>query len=642
LIALPTNAHAQFQRLALALGEFIAQAGSSISIPSYCIDHDRDPPPENLRLPYAYGDPGSIVVSYNGHDYSPVEARTAGIGEFVAGDDYNNARFDSHVNGQVKVRVRSTAILSQVKEDIPAEQIRLIGAALSSRAKVSNHKTQEIIWNSLTTADKQVLLRDLNLYEGHIDGIAGHQLKAAETKFSSLSGIGSGFFEDGPEISDIAEYAVKSGNALSDAGRTIINEQIEPRAAGVGFRGQDWISEFRVYHHLPAGETVDAAFIEHLRADENVAESLPIFNELDTSVWLRQNDGIEAWKVDDEGNLNRVVGQPAVKMAEVDFASSIGRIGEEHGTYLFPYVYSNADSSIAFQVGKTTLKLDRNAVEAFLAGNGSLPELETAVGGSGMNGGGNEPPIFVLRGPADDIPDPNRPKSAPIDLSALGLSQINATKLAAELKRRIGNKRSVYLGGDPVLATSNAKQIDVVDGAKDLAVLKGEKIETWGALDDLTQVLDRYKVPIITDGHAGIDAGNLLILTGHRDENLDEYLGRLTTQGVLDDKIVVLFSCYGSQCERPQSRILRSDNGPKALIYFPTDINKVAAVAVIKELVLQVNAPDYRPEDINAILQKSVDRAVAKYPQISDDILKLKNTVVQVSTLPLGTFAAVA
>jgi hypothetical protein len=134
LIALPTNAHAQFQRLALALGEFIAQAGSSISIPSYCIDHDRDPPPQNLRLPYANGDPGSIVVSYNGHDYSPVEARTAGIGEFVAGDDYNNARFDSHVNGQVKVRVRSTAILSQVKEDIPAEQIRLIGAALSSLA----------------------------------------------------------------------------------------------------------------------------------------------------------------------------------------------------------------------------------------------------------------------------------------------------------------------------------------------------------------------------------------------------------------------------------------------------------------------------------------------------------------------------
>jgi hypothetical protein len=47
LATLPANSKAQIQRLALAFGEYVVRAGSSVEIPTFCVDPNRKAPPQN-------------------------------------------------------------------------------------------------------------------------------------------------------------------------------------------------------------------------------------------------------------------------------------------------------------------------------------------------------------------------------------------------------------------------------------------------------------------------------------------------------------------------------------------------------------------------------------------------------------------
>ncbi|MGA3372994.1 MAG: hypothetical protein ABSC48_14655 [Terracidiphilus sp.] len=632
LALLPAASFAQFQRLALAFGEYSARAGSSIGIPTFCIDPHREAPPENAAFHYSYGDSGSTIISYGGKDYSPTEAAAAGIGEFVAGDTFHHAIFRPKVPGDVRIRVKSGTILSEIDEPITVSKSKALNQVLSTatqpkRASLSGGDAQDSIWERAVVSDQQTILRDIHLYTGNVDGLAGPKFDRATDDFETKSG-------EEASLHSMLDYAVLTKASLSEDGKRILKDETRARVGAVGFHGDRWEKQFREYHGLPDGPVEDQALVNALQSDENIADEIPLAFLLADGqrAFLVENNGLEAWTIEKGIVSNRLRGASAVEA--VDGASaSVAQEGTKDGkTYIYPFTYDDGATSVYFQVGNERIAESRSDVETFISGTGSLPKLEAALG-AGRNGGGGKPPIFIYRGLFDDELPNSGGNAIPIStaLSSVRKRRLNPSQFAAQLRARYGDRADVFLASDTRRASHNADSITPLKGPQDLAVLKGEKVNDWGALDDLVQSLKKAKIPLIEGSEENFEAGNLMVLTGHRDQNLVNYLESLRDNGTLEDKVVLLFSCYAGACESSHTALLRSFGGPKAVLYFPEEINKNAAIVVIKEFINELGSAKYTPTQIADLLNLSVERAAAKNPPLRDEIMKLKNVIVQVS-----------
>jgi peptidoglycan hydrolase-like protein with peptidoglycan-binding domain len=631
LAVLPATSKAQIQRLALAFGEYVARAGSSVEIPTFCIDPNRKAPPENTVFHYSYGDAGSTVISYKGADYSPSQAAASGIGEFLAGDDFDHAIFRPKVPGDVRIRVKSGTYLSEVDEPIPVARTKILNGLLSTskpkRTSLFADGQQGVFWDRVEISDEQTILRDLGLYNGNIDGLSGPKLRRAQSEFTSKSG-------EEADLNGMLNFVSRTNANLSDDGQRIFASEMRTRVGRVGFHGDDGVKRFREYHNLPDGLDTDQSFFEALRADEEIVAAVPFH------VWfadgqrqfLVENRGLEVWNIEKGILTDRLRGRAAVDAVEKNSASAVQRASKDGKTYIYPFTFNEDDSSISFQFGNEKISESRADVEAFISGTGSLPRLEAALD-SANNGGGGKPRIFVYRGlMSDDIPNPGG-VAIPISsaLSSVSRRQMNVSKFASEMRSKYGDRAEVFLASDSDIAAKHADSISPVKGPKDLAVLKGEKVEDWGAVDEIVQSLKKAKIPLIQGDDENFEAGNVMILTGHRDRNLAAYLEELLENGTLREKIVLLFSCYGAMCESSHTELLQSRYGPKAILFFPDEINKNAATVVIKELIEQLGSPGYSPAHLADVLNLSVDKAATKYPPLRDEILKLRNLIVQVS-----------
>jgi hypothetical protein len=630
LALLSPSSKAQIQRLALEFGEYVASAGSSVVVPTLCIDPHRKAPPENTAFHYSYGDPGSTVISYKGTDYSVSEAAAAGIGDFVAGKNYDSAVFRSKVPGDVKIRVKSGTYLSEVDEPLPADKAKVLNGLLSSPkqskpASFLRPDQQDMVWERAEIVDRQTILRDLHLYTGNIDGLSGPRLRRAESEFESRTG-------EEADIEAMLDFAVRNKASLSDDGQRIFAGEMRARVGHVGFHGDNWNKQFREYHNLPDGPAIDEDFLAALRADENIARELPLSPfAIAQGQFLIENGGLELWSIEKGVPSNRLRGVAALDAIDDSSASAAQKASTDGKTYIYPFSYADDASVISFQVGSQKISESRADVEAFISGTGALPRLEAALGNASKGGG--KPPIFVYRGlMSDDVPNPDG-GDVPIlsALSSLKRRQANASKFASEMRRKYGDRVEVFLASDGKVAAQHADSISPVKGPRDLAVLKGEKVEDWDAIDDIVQSLKKAKIPLIKGNEENFEAGNVMILTGHRDQNLADYLEQLVENGTLQDKVVLLFSCYGAMCESSHSELLQSGYGPKAVLFFPDEINKNAAAVVIKELIEELSSSNYSPAQLADVLNVSVDRAAQKYPPLRDEILKLKNLIVQVS-----------
>jgi len=521
--------NAQVQRLALAFGEYVARAGASVEIPAFCIDPHREAPPKDTVFHYAYGASGSTVISYKGTDYSPAEAAAAGIGEFVAGSDFNHPIFQPKVSDEVRIRVKSGTYLSELDEPVPVAKAKVIDGLLSNskpkRVSIFDDDPQNRLWDRAEISDEQTILRDMGLYTGNIDGLDGPKLRHAENEFETKSG------EDA-DLSTILDFAVQTKTNLSDDGKSILSDDVRARVGQVGFGGENGINRFRAYHDLAPGEITDPQFLEALRADKR-AERLALFSFGSMyNQYLIENHGLEFWKIEKGVATVRVRGKAAIDAVDHESASAAEKASTLRETYIYPLTYEENASSISFQFGKEKVVESRTDVEAFLSGSGSLPKLEAALGGA-SSGGGGKPPIFIFRGTVgDDAPNPGGdPIPISTALASLGRRQINMSKFASEMRRKYGDRVEVFLASDSRIATKHAESITPVNGPSDLAVLQGEKIEDWGAIDDIVESLKKAKIPLINGDEENFEAGNVLILTGHRDRNLETYLQELAYEG---------------------------------------------------------------------------------------------------------------
>jgi len=636
---LACQAEAQTQRMALAIGEYVARAGSDVVMKAFCIDPHLDEPTPATTFRYGFGAPGSVQIEYNGRTYSESEAVARGIVEF-RGSDMSGVRIHPKVQGDVRVSVKDPFVFGDRNDPPSAARMSAVASAIKGApVSASAPSVQNTVWAHAELADnpdelrkQQILLRDLGYPVGTPDGIWGPKFEAAIAAASKLAPDEP--WDEEP-LNALTDMAGASRRPLSVPAQRIVAEVVEGRLADVGFSGEDSIQRFSQYHGLPTADPWTPEFLKRLKADEDTADTLPLSAIAIESTpagdaVLVGEDAAETWVIEDGDVTARARGREALELLDRNSALAARGASDPGSIFLYSSRYPAKDTGrVALQIGRATLTPTPAELQAFLSGAADLPGLQAVID-SLPRSQGEKPSLFVYRGAIErSLPKLRQAGMGDVDA---GQIPVDSAQLAAILRQRVGTSADVYLASDTRIATWNATIQPTVKGASDIAVFQGAKIEDWGAIDALSAALEEAKIPVAVDKLGNIEAGNVLILTGHRDANLAAYLEELSKSGDLEDKLVVLFTCHAASCEIGQSKLLQSGpHSPSGIVYFPDEIDPSAVTMVLKELTLLVKDGPIPPTTMTGLLDRSIAKAVEKRPDLRPEIEKLRRMIVQVS-----------
>jgi hypothetical protein len=159
-----------------------------------------------------------------------------------------------------------------------------------------------------------------------------------------------------------------------------------------------------------------------------------------------------------------------------------------------------------------------------------------------------------------------------------------------------------YEDDDPELAAQNVNAQQPVTSAKDVAVYADSVINDGKILAGLETSFKICTTPEI------VTAGNLIIITGHKDEQLKQYLRGLSANGVLRGKTVALVSCADSG-DRALCQQLIKAGGATCVLRMNQRIDSAAARNV---LIKVADTLGHLPENglhFNELWKQAVDAA---------------------------------
>jgi|GEM_PF-4895515 len=194
---------------------------------------------------------------------------------------------------------------------------------------------------------------------------------------------------------------------------------------------------------------------------------------------------------------------------------------------------------------------------------------------------------------------------------------INCTVLLKELKRKFPTRR-FYLGtgssqdnaGTQIRTIKSSQEVSAIVSPQSFGIQYESVNRMKSHLVDAS-----IKVHELDDNFANVPVNifqsNLIIVSGHKDKNYIRYLKRLARAGLLEDKVVIIFSCNEMGTANLNSELI-ADGYAHNIIFFPTRLNVSATNAVLKALAAIVKTLN-GAEGISAelLLQKSVENAMA-------------------------------
>src|SRR5262249_24985939 len=152
-------------------------------------------------------------------------------------------------------------------------------------------------------------------------------------------------------------------------------------------------------------------------------------------------------------------------------------------------VGSTTTSPVEIQVGQSKVNVSERELQAFVNGTGDLTAIRRLLSASSSA----NRRLIVYGGGLDRArEDIRRAGFGAPARAADGL--VDSTMFAARLRQQFRQFGDVYLASDPALALENATGLPSVRSAKDVAVLKGERIQDWGVVDDLEEALKKAQV----------------------------------------------------------------------------------------------------------------------------------------------------
>jgi YD repeat-containing protein len=281
---------------------------------------------------------------------------------------------------------------------------------------------------------------------------------------------------------------------------------------------------------------------------------------------------------------------------------------------------SQAEDLVRLQFGMRELTLRQADIDAFIA-TGVAPEgLESAFRDQrGLSR------VIVL---------------APSTEGATGETadggQLRTVRLVEAMNASWGQFVSVHLATDANLGLRNASRVPLVRGPQDVSALipdESFQVTDYGLRDRIRMYLKEFGVGV-ADGPRVIERGNVLMISGHKDFRLAEYLTALGGKGALRDRYVLLFSCNDPGDVTLNARLI-GEFGAAGVHFFGDAVHLQAVTDVIRELARTVAQTGQDGQTLDRLIRQAVDAAASrnKVRPLGLEILKLRRGITQISEL---------
>jgi len=308
------------------------------------------------------------------------------------------------------------------------------------------------------------------------------------------------------------------------------------------------------------------------------------------------------------------------------------RRNEETAAFSTPktaVLYANAfvrqqDGRIRFQFGKEPVTALQSDMDRFLKGGEAPPELDRMLSPDGR------PASLLVMAP------PNEGGEA-------GHERLDALKLAESLNRVYGTTISFYLATDAEKGLQNAASLPRVMGPKDIVALAPNNdfnVKEYKMVEGIQRRLQESGVEV-AKGARVFQQGNVLLVVGHKDQGLRNYLTALGDAGSLKDKYVLLFSCHAASDVDLNAHLIRQ-YGLTGIHFFGDEVNINAVSDALFHLgdSLKEDRPGGRT--LPMLLRQAIERAKGKADpaRLKQELQKLLRGVTQVSELVQTTGGA--
>ena len=135
----------------------------------------------------------------------------------------------------------------------------------------------------------------------------------------------------------------------------------------------------------------------------------------------------------------------------------------------------------------------------------------------------------------------------------------------------------------------------------------------------------------VAEGVRALEKGNVVVITGHKDASLRQFLEQAAASGALKGKLVLLMSCYAKGDVAFNSALIQRYQ-LTGIHFFAGELNPQAVTDTIVHLSRQLKDPA-SPQDLEAWLRKAVEAAAraAKQQKLKREIEKLGQGKTQLS-----------
>jgi hypothetical protein len=514
----------------------------------------------------------------------------------------------------------------------PAEvQTRSLGEMMKlDRADLGKPPgTKQFLKPKMGLTDMQVLLSYKGFYKSKIDGKSGPETRKAISEFQRKNNIPvNGKMDAKTENALRAEH-----DMLMEKFRKVGFEASTLTAATeqyVSFIGLEKITsasqyekmldhverDLKWYNDLPAVYRDDPA-PERVLANEITRENGKVVLH---SLVIGVDDVLEDWKVTlgaelvrEDVAIRRIRGKDASDWWDRRFTERVNANSDEDTTFSRMRASGAETDQVIFDIGKKSVKISRIEIDNLLGGTGESPKLDA---------------FFE-----------ERPSSKQLVFYSDPLADRETlVRMVEAIDRRYGDRMKVLLDDNLVIGKKNAKNLPTISGSTDLAAYiprDGFKVTDYGVLQDIEDYLRQAQIETVRD--TGIaEASNIIIITGHKDTSLQNYIMELGGKGCLQGKMVLVFSCYDQGDTGFYSKAIEK-SGIRGIKFFRDTINPQAVQEVVVAMCDVLEKTQGSVTDLKHLLKQAVDQALEKNKNgpgfLLDEIKKLQKGITQVSRL---------
>lgn len=205
------------------------------------------------------------------------------------------------------------------------------------------------------------------------------------------------------------------------------------------------------------------------------------------------------------------------------------------------------------------------------------------------------------------------------------------SQLLLALRNRYPNYE-FYLDDEMDLAKSNIENLPKIYTSEDIGayiIKMCFEVKDYNVLNNIKDILEEAGIQV-EESLVVIERPNILIISGHKDEQYKSYLTNLGNRGALNGKCVISFSCYDSGDETFNSNLIKK-YGAKEIIFFPAEIHPSAVEDVIIGISTILQNNRVINLELIELLNRSIEQIRTNNSIKNDDLEKLKNGIPQIS-----------